>query len=332
MKRFYLATALIALICRADLLSAQPSASTAPLPSLDSVRWAVPSGSFDVLRGKTVLVLVYATWCPICNGWSGEFFGQLKEAIQGKPVVVLAINADKSPAGVERYLTTRGFFAPNVLHGYDPAMPGRMGFQSNLYYYALIGPDGELLKKGNAGSFFDLPEGKKFALPANLAGNNNLGRFNVLSEDMSEEVKALLWPMELGNVSETSLNKARSKLSAEQKKELYAAIGRFLDGQLQQIRDLSEGDVPDRLEAYEKTSVLATMFRATEQSKEAKKLLAEFNRDSQFKRELGAKSFYERSLNLAAANPARRVALLRSVAKRFDGTYYGRQAEEEIGQ
>ena len=332
MKSFWLPATLAVLVCRVTVLSAQPPVPAAPLPSLDSVRWVGPAASLETLRGKTVVALVYATWCPKCNVWSGDLFRQLKEAIRDKPVVVLAINADKTPTGVSQYLATRGFFAPNVLHGYDPTMPGRLGFQSNLYNYVLIGPDGALLKKGSAGSFYNLPEGKKFALPADLARSDNLGRFNVLTEEMSQEVKELLWPMELGNVSEALLNKARNKLSTEQKKELNAAVFRFLDGQLQQIRDLSEGEVPDRLRAYEKASVLATMFRATKQSKEAKKLVAELSRDKQFKRELGAKKFYERSLNLAAANPARRTTLLRSVARRFDGTYYGRQAKEQIGE
>ncbi len=332
MRSSWLATVVILLVWRATVVSAAPPVPAAPLPSLDSVRWVGPAASLEMLRGKTVVALVYATWCPKCNAWSGDFFGQLREAIKDKPVVVLAINADKSPAGVSQYVATRGFFAPNVLHGYDPTITARLGFQSNLYNYVLIGPDGALLKKGSAGSFYNLPEGKKFALPTDLARSNTLGRFNVLTEEMSKEVKELLWPMELGNVSEASLKKARNKLPAEQKKELNAAVFRFLDGQLQQMRDLSKGEVPDQFRAYEKASVLATMFRATKQSKEAKKLLAELNRDKQFKRELGAKKFYQRSLSLAAANPARRTALLRSVAKRFDGTYYGRQAKEQIGE
>ena len=66
-------------------------------PSLDGVTWADQSVTFDGLRGKTVVVLVYATWCPQCNSWSGEFLSQLKTAIQDKPVVVLAIYADEKP-------------------------------------------------------------------------------------------------------------------------------------------------------------------------------------------------------------------------------------------
>ena len=56
-----------------------------------------------------------------CNKWSGEVCKQLKEAIADKPVVVLAINNDKTPGNVRPYLEAREFLAPNIVHGYDPA-------------------------------------------------------------------------------------------------------------------------------------------------------------------------------------------------------------------
>jgi len=140
-------------------IAAEPPAAAAQLPSLATVRWADAAATFEGLRGKTVVVLVYATWCPKCNAWSADFFAQLKAAIAGKPVVVLAINADKSPMGIGPYVTERNFFAPNVLHGYDPTMVQRLGFQSDLFRYVRIDPSGAMVERGSAGSFLDRPEG-----------------------------------------------------------------------------------------------------------------------------------------------------------------------------
>lgn len=45
-----------------------------PAEALASVQWAGPSIALDQLGDKSALLLVYATWCPRCNVWSGEFF------------------------------------------------------------------------------------------------------------------------------------------------------------------------------------------------------------------------------------------------------------------
>ncbi len=127
MKNFCVVTvALAVVVCPAGVLFGQaPSATgpSSPSSSFASVKWAGPAVSIDALRGKTVLVLIYATWCPKCNEWSGELFTQLKKTVKDKPIIILAINTDYSPRGVKEYLTARGFFALNILHGYDPGLP-----------------------------------------------------------------------------------------------------------------------------------------------------------------------------------------------------------------
>ena len=67
----------------ASTVSSQKAPPAVP-PSLASVQWAGRPASFAALKGKTVVVLVYAKWCPKCNAWSGEFFTQLKEAVKDK--------------------------------------------------------------------------------------------------------------------------------------------------------------------------------------------------------------------------------------------------------
>jgi len=303
---------------------AQPTAGN--LPSLAGVQWAGQPLSFDQLAGKTVVLLVYASWCPKCNAWSGGLFAQLKAAIRSKPVVILAIYADESPRAALPYLQQRGFFAPNIVHGYDPSMPAKLGFQSNLYHYAMIGPDGRLRATGSAGSFFKTREGNKFALPVKLAASENLGELKFITPEMSEEVQAIFWPCELGEISERELQAGRRKLSAEQQKEVDAAVDRYLTGQIQRIRELYKGTVPERVEAYQIADRLSGMFRSTAQSTKAREVLEYLRNDSELKRELAAKKLYDSILEGAADNPTRRRILLRSVKTRFKDTHYGRLA------
>ncbi len=296
-------------------------------PSLDAVKWMGPGTSYANLRGKSVLLLVYATWCPICNGWSGEMLGQLKEAIQGKPLVVLAIFADpRNPPKID-YLAERKFIGPNILHGYDLSMPKRLGFQSELWKFALIDSKGQLVNKGEAGSFYSNDKPRQFVLPKNLASKNDLGDFNVLSPDLPERIAEILWPLELGaGATEASLLKARKQLDSESQAKFNASIRRYLQQQSGRIEELSQGELVDRLEAYEKASVLAAGFKTTAEGKKARQLLADFLSDPQFKRELAAKQSYEKSVQQGQAQPNLRNKLMQSVAKRFKGTHYGELA------
>jgi thiol-disulfide isomerase/thioredoxin len=307
-------------------------ALTAP-PSLESVRWAGPAPSLEALRGKTVVLLIYATWCPKCNAWSGELFKQLKEAIKDRPIVVLAVNADSRPSGIMPYITERNFFAPNILLGYDPTMPKRCGFQSNLYHYLLIGPDGGLVDRGEAGSFYPTPQGQQFVLGKKLSQMKDPGKFTLLDKKMSDPVKQILWPIELGRpANERALAKAREALGPDDQKQLDAAINGFLDRESKAIQNLAAGDLEAKMEAYGKAEALATSFKLTEQGKEARKVLIEMNKDRQFKRELAARNYYEKSERMAAANPSLRARLLLGVARRFKGTQYGERASQELGR
>jgi thiol-disulfide isomerase/thioredoxin len=301
--------------------------------SLASVKWNGPAPTLKALRGKTVVLLIYATWCPKCNAWSGELIKQLMDTTHGKPVVVLAVNADKSPPGaaLEGYLSERHFLAPNVVHGYDAGIAKRLNFDSELWKYVWISPKGKVVHRDDAGRYYEDPKAanapKKFCLPADLAKCPDLGKLNVVRAETSSAVLGLLWPLEMGIVSEQALTKARSGLNADQKEELKSGIDRFLDGRLEEIRGLYKGTVPQRFEAYDKATLLAGMFKATPQSKKAKRVVTFLQKDEQFKKELDAKKAYDKVMQRAAlGSSAGRDANLRSVAKRFEGTQYGDMA------
>ncbi|MBN1396266.1 MAG: TlpA family protein disulfide reductase [Pirellulales bacterium] len=308
-------------------VAGNPSDAT---PSLDAVKWADGPVSFQALRGKTVVVLVYATWCPKCNKWSGELFAQLIKAIADKPVVVLAINADKSPHKIKEYLTQRGFFAPNVIHGYDPSMPGRLGFQSNLFLYVQYRPDGALGGRGQAGSYIAGSDPKQFVLPAKLAADNDLGSFSLLKPEMSDALKQAIWPLEIGRLPDASSVAAGQRLSREDRKEFDAALEKHLGEKLRCVAELAKGTPIEQFEAYDEANRIAALFKNTEQGKEARRLAAELGKDKDFRRELAAKRAYDRAMKSAAAKPNLGERIVKAFIKRFKGTYYAELAEKEL--
>jgi thiol-disulfide isomerase/thioredoxin len=328
MKCFRLLAAGSVLVCCATAVWAQEAAPQKP-PSLEGVKWRGAAPSLEALKGKTVVLLIYATWCPICNKWSPDFFHQLRDAIKGKPVVVLAVNADSSPTNVQAYVAERGFLAPNIIHGYDPTIHTRLGFQSELYQYIWIEPDGKPSKRGHAGSFYEKPQGKQFVMASEISTRTDLGQFKLLDPQMSPAVLAALWPMELGELSEAAVKKAKTSLAAPQKEEVDAAVAKALDARLAEVRGLYKGSVAERLQAHEKAVALSKIFKQGEPSKKAKAVAAFLEADKDFARELAAKKAFDSAMQRsAAATPRARTTALRGIAERFEGTHYGELAKE----
>lgn len=338
MNRAIIAASLITLFClsgisraretrRSDFPAADVLSFANVLPLLGEVRWVEPGITRDALKGKTTIVLVYATWCPICNKWSGRFFDQLKAALRGRPVIVLAVNADKTPRSARGYIAQRNFNAPNILHGYHPTLHTRLGFKSNLFRYVQIGPSGKIDRKGSAGM---QDQGGNFGLPERIRNAQNLGEFLFIAPDMPESLQALLWPCELGRMSDTALQASQKKLPADQKKALQTAIDNFLDTRLEHIRENYKGSMPERLEAYAAAGLLSKMFKSSQQSKKAKQVVASMGEDKQFKRELAAQKAYQSAVERIIAKPQRRISLLKAIARRFKGTHFGDLAGESL--
>ncbi len=73
----------------------EQAARSASLPSLEGVTWAGPAVTLGDLRGKSVVIIVNATTYHSEVDWPAEFLAQLKAAAKNRPVVILAINAEK---------------------------------------------------------------------------------------------------------------------------------------------------------------------------------------------------------------------------------------------
>jgi thiol-disulfide isomerase/thioredoxin len=312
----------IALLIGISISPASLEAAATSDQVLEGVRWIGPAVTLEGLRGKTVLLIDYATWCPICNKWSLEVCKQIKESIADKPVVVLAINTDETLGDVKPYLAARDFLGPNIVHGYDPGIAKRNDLP-DLWGYMVIDSKGKIIGKGNVGAYSGGDDNPVYVLPKKLQKRTDFGEFMVIDAKMSDDVKNALWPMELGLAAGANLR----KFKGEQKQQVDAALAKYGVKQLENIHKLAEGDVASQFAAYDRAAALGLQLKGSGSAKEAKKVALSLEADSAFKRELAAKKAYERWEKMPA-NSSNRATALKTLIKRFDGTFYGDKAKE----
>ena len=334
MFRAVLVASVLATVLTASVWAQQPGPQVAALgePSIDlkgamaNVRFAsnVP---IEAIEGKTAVVLVYASWCPKCNQWSPELFAQLKAAAEQSPVVVFAVNADKITRGA-RVAVDNGFTGPNIIHGDDPTIVKRLGLESELFKYAVFGPDGKMIDKGSGGSFYTRTEKKDYVLASKVRTGSYPGQFSILKKDMAPEVKQALWPVEMGQpITDKSLLTLRNQMPDDFHDEFNLAIRDFLNKHIKRCQEGINGDVPQQIKAFTLAEVLAKRFGTTPQGRQAQAIVTKFEDDEQFRKELAAAKYYERTLATAQASGSFRSLL--KVARRFEGTYYGDLAAKQ---
>jgi peroxiredoxin len=298
------------------------------IASLDGVTWAEAGARLDQLKGKTVVVLTYVTWCPICNKWSPQLLSSVASAIQDKAVVVLAVSTDTPPAKAKEYMDRAGLTGPNVLNGYDPKLAESFGFENKFFNYAVIDPTGEMTASGDFGNRYEKGGKDISVVVALLDGAKDLGKLRFVDAGMSPDLKDMMWSMELGYVSDIqrSLKKVEKTLKADDRAILKTTMDRFMDEELKAAQELAAGDPGQRIDALDKATFLSANFKAAAQGKEAKKIVAELTKDKTLKKEISAKKLYDASMQ--TPDPDRRVTLLEKAAKQFPGTHYGELAEK----
>jgi len=322
--RFASACCLI-VACAGTGAFSQDTATVETPPSLSDVKWAGPAPDPSFLKGKTVIVLTYVTWCPKCNAWTGKVAAEIKQESVDKPVVVLAISTDTPPAGALEYMQERKLVGPNVFHGFDPTIAARFGFANKFINYAIVSPEGKIVASGNAGSHFTDDKKPSYASARYIAESNDLGSLRFVKPEMPGALKERLWLIELG-VSR-DVKKMEAGLSPEESDLLRSTIQSGIAAELEQLEELSKSEsIADKLSAVNKATFLTSQFAATSEGRRAKELLAQLAKDSAIKDEMSAKKQYDAAMKIA--DPIRRRKALESLVKKFAETEYGRQAAQ----
>lgn len=299
--------------------------------ALGNVAWKGNLPSPKVVEGKSSIVLIYATWCPKCNKWSGELFSQLAEATVKQPVVLFAINSGEGFDA--NYIAQRKLMGPNIYHGACPGLHKMLGFDSNLFYYAIFSPEGKLIGRGAGGSFFPGgPKGKEFTLAKLLnTKGSSMGEFKIMNNDMPEQLRQVFWPFELGApFTEKTVIACRRRLSDEMQEPFNTVIRGYLDKRLQRCRDLYDGEMPDKIKAYELAKEVMVGFGGTIQGKQCKHFVNLMDDNQSFKVEISASKAFDYAVRKTTVSPASLKREMSKVVSRFEETYFGRLAAEAI--
>ncbi len=275
--------------------------------------------------------MTYVTWCPICNQWAPEMLKQISSSIEDKPVVLVAVCTDKGAAEGKAFLQQKGLTGPNVFYAAAPKMNETFAMDpKNLWNFAYIGPKGVVKKTGQAGAAYTNTDPKKYVIPFDLEMDKNLGSMEFVDAGMSVAVKALVWQLELGDMSvlqRIAQPKNLRGLSKEDQASLKDLSTKFLDTQVETIKSMSAGEMATKIEAYEKGSQFVAQFKTTAQGKEITKIVNELNSAPTFKKEVAAKKLYSTTVTKASGNETQLNKMMHNVALRYPDTYFGELAK-----
>jgi len=110
--------------------------------------------SLQELRGKAVLVNLWASWCPPCVA---EMPGlqALYDKVDKRKVAFVLISLDENPAKAQRLIQRRGYTMPV----YFPTAPLPTPFDTqSIPTTVLLGPDGQVAARHEGMADYDTPE------------------------------------------------------------------------------------------------------------------------------------------------------------------------------
>ena len=99
--------------------------------------------SIDSLRGKTVLINFWATWCPPCNEEMTRVEKEIVERFAGEEFVFLPISRGEKPEVVSEWRTKKGYTFDLGLDTATEIFP--LFAKSDIPRNYLIAPDGTIL-------------------------------------------------------------------------------------------------------------------------------------------------------------------------------------------
>jgi peroxiredoxin len=144
-SRLALCLALAAVLACSE--TAAPPANE-PAPSFDLELVGGGRVTLESLRGKTVLVDFWATWCPPCIIEVPEL-NAIHRELEGTNAAVLAISVDSLTAeALAAWLKERDALYPVALG--DTDLAGLYGADA-FPFHVVIGPDGKVLERLESG-------------------------------------------------------------------------------------------------------------------------------------------------------------------------------------
>lgn len=323
------------------LILTTPLSLAAPMPEFgNSVQFdkTGPKISVAQLKGKAVLVVFFQSWCGICNEWAPKLIEQVEEEHgNNRSVVLVAIKTDGGgvPAAAE-YLKGKGADLSKWCIASDEgaAFHKQVTGKDELWTYALVGADGNIVEQGKAGTSW--------------TSGANSGKYTLASKDLLKKCGKLetllppdkVYPPELGKIARLaelgSMSRALSLCISPAQKEIRQDILNVMDTRIRQrmdtLKDPSK-DAGTRYESYKELGVMVKECPSVPAAKEAYQLIVLANSTPTIQKEKNAEIAYTTAmLKLQKASKADRVKLLKELeyaGKRYEGTKYGELCKKE---
>jgi len=243
---------LFPLLALAAALSVSPARAAAVPPFAPSISWerGQEGARLEAMEGKSVLVLFFQSWCPICNGWSGAMLKQVEEAYGDDPgVVLVALKTDGgSVKDAMTYLSSRTN-TDKWLVGVDEggAYHLQVTGKDELFAYLWVKPDGSIGDVAKTGVTVNKPGPKQYWITRDQA-KSAFRKGTAPLVNWGGEVPSDLQPVarlaERGNfaraIAESSKLKSRSDLSApvgDFQKQVAALMAKRLEKLSARVED-----------------------------------------------------------------------------------------------
>lgn len=332
---------IITLLVASCFYSIGNAAKIAP-PFGRSLEWNTgrEAPSLDALAGKSVLMIFFQSWCPICNKWSGGLFEQMTKEYGDDPSVVLvAIKTDGgSMSSALDYLSERTdadkwMVAIDEGGVYQQQALGR----DKLYEFMWVKPDGKVGDIGNAGTWMNDSDPKKFILAIPQESKKfRKGTWSVIPKKMKlagglddavDLAEKGLLISALGEASKVSTSVPKEDLGAFRK-----AIAKHVEKSVEMNKAIVEDEKSEaRYLAFLSLQGIAENFGSSAPGIAAKSVVSAHDRSSWVAAEEEAASDYESIMRRAKRadderSRARITRALEKLAEEFPETVYGRLA------
>ncbi|MEM7010862.1 MAG: hypothetical protein AAF585_05190 [Verrucomicrobiota bacterium] len=293
------------------------------------------------MRGKSVLVMFFQDWCPICNGWSPNLFKQIGEAYKDDPLVVLiAIKTDGgSTSDAENYLQSRTELEHWLVGVDDNATYYRQATgEDRLYKYMWVKPDGEVGEIDKSGTFLRDSNPRQFS----LAAKGDQAKFRKDAKPLlpteptiNEALKPAAWFAERG-LFLTALSEVRKSASNSALQDDVATFRQIILEQLDasvknHAATVADESSENRYQAYLALRKIEENFGPSAPGQAAKQAAAAHTSSAWVSDEEEAADDYESIMRRAARADDERsrdriTRALEKLAEEYPNTMYGRIA------